>query len=75
MSAKGDFDAVRQDIRTILSKPGYDDGNAGPVFVRLAWYFVYDSVYDSKPSSNVFQGTLLAHTMFEQTPEARMERE
>lgn len=32
-----DYDAVRKDIAAILQKPGYDDGSAGPVFVRLAW--------------------------------------
>jgi peroxiredoxin len=32
-----DYDAVRKDIADILKKPGYDDGSAGPVFVRLAW--------------------------------------
>lgn len=37
MSRFGDFDAVRKDIAAQLKKPGYDDGSAGPVFVRLAW--------------------------------------
>lgn len=32
-----DYEAVRQDIAAQLKKPGYDDGSAGPVFVRLAW--------------------------------------
>lgn len=38
MSQPGDYDAVRRDIVAQLKKPGYDDGSAGPVFVRLAWY-------------------------------------
>ncbi|RJE26970.1 cytochrome c peroxidase [Aspergillus sclerotialis] len=38
MSSPGDFDAVRKDIVAQLKKPGYDDGSAGPVFVRLAWH-------------------------------------
>lgn len=38
MSTKGDFDAVRKDIVKLLHQPEYDDGSAGPVLVRLAWY-------------------------------------
>jgi hypothetical protein len=37
MSKPGDYDAVRRDIAAQLKKPDYDDGSAGPVFVRLAW--------------------------------------
>jgi hypothetical protein len=40
MSRHGDYEAVRKDIAAQLQKPGYDDGSAGPVFVRLAWYVV-----------------------------------
>lgn len=35
---KGDYDALRGEIRKLLKQPGYDDGSAGPVFVRLAWH-------------------------------------
>jgi len=38
MSRKGDFDAVRKDIAKLMHQPEYDDGSAGPVLVRLAWY-------------------------------------
>jgi hypothetical protein len=38
MSQKGDFEAVRKDIVKLLHQPEYDDGSAGPVLVRLAWY-------------------------------------
>jgi catalase (peroxidase I) len=38
MSKFGDYDAVREDIKKILKQPEYDDGSAGPVLVRLAWY-------------------------------------
>ena len=38
MSKPGDFDAVRKDIAALLHQPEYDDGSAGPVLVRLAWY-------------------------------------
>ncbi|OJJ49075.1 hypothetical protein ASPZODRAFT_129465 [Penicilliopsis zonata CBS 506.65] len=38
MSSPGDYEAVRKDIAAQLKKPGYDDGSAGPVFVRLAWH-------------------------------------
>lgn len=37
MSQHGDYEAVRKDIIAQLKKPDYDDGSAGPVFVRLAW--------------------------------------
>jgi peroxiredoxin len=43
MSRHGDYEAVRKDIAAQLQKPGYDDGSAGPVFVRLAWYVVVSS--------------------------------
>ncbi|KAI9730246.1 MAG: hypothetical protein M1834_006010 [Cirrosporium novae-zelandiae] len=38
MSKLGDFDAVRKDIAALMRQPDYDDGSAGPVFVRLAWH-------------------------------------
>ena len=38
MSKPGDFDAVRKDIVALLHQPEYDDGSAGPVLVRLAWW-------------------------------------
>jgi peroxiredoxin len=38
MSKKGDFEAVRKDIAALMHQPEYDDGSAGPVLVRLAWY-------------------------------------
>ncbi|KAJ3277769.1 hypothetical protein HDU79_002172, partial [Rhizoclosmatium sp. JEL0117] len=33
-----DYIQVGDDIRAILRKPGYDNGNIGPVLVRLAWH-------------------------------------
>jgi hypothetical protein len=38
MSKKGDFEVVGKDIVKLLHQPEYDDGSAGPVLVRLAWY-------------------------------------
>ncbi|KAG9306030.1 hypothetical protein G9A89_002027 [Geosiphon pyriformis] len=38
LGTKGDFAAVREAIKEVLPQPGYDDGSAGPVFVRLAWH-------------------------------------
>ncbi|KAL4963123.1 peroxidase [Aspergillus stella-maris] len=38
MSKLGDYAAVKRDIAAQLKKPDYDDGSAGPVFVRLAWH-------------------------------------
>ena len=38
MTTKGDYSAVRKDIAALLHQPEYDDGSAGPVLVRLAWF-------------------------------------
>jgi cytochrome c peroxidase len=38
MSKKGDFKAVSENITKLMHQPEYDDGSAGPVLVRLAWY-------------------------------------
>jgi len=38
MTKAGDYEAVRKDIAALLHQPEYDDGSAGPVLVRLAWY-------------------------------------
>ena len=42
-SKPGDFDAVRKSIVELLRQPDYDDGSAGPVLVRLAWYVINQS--------------------------------
>lgn len=44
MSKQGDFAAVRKDIVGLLHQPDYDDGSAGPVLVRLAWYVGFCSI-------------------------------
>ncbi|KKK14005.1 hypothetical protein P175DRAFT_0503950 [Aspergillus ochraceoroseus IBT 24754] len=53
MSKLGDYDAVRRDIVAQLKKPDYDDGSAGPVFVRLAWHSAgtYDAQSDTGGSN------------------------
>ncbi|OEU23718.1 putative cytochrome c peroxidase [Fragilariopsis cylindrus CCMP1102] len=33
-----DVDAVRQEIRSLLNNPSWDDGSLAPVFLRLAWH-------------------------------------
>ncbi|RSH88655.1 hypothetical protein EHS25_002882 [Saitozyma podzolica] len=35
---EGDYDGIREEIKKVMKQPGYDDGSAGPVFVRLAWH-------------------------------------
>ena len=47
MSKAGNFEAVRKDIVKLLHQPGYDDGSAGPVLVRLAWYVLFKCRYVS----------------------------
>ncbi|ORY76267.1 heme peroxidase [Leucosporidium creatinivorum] len=37
-SQKGDFEAVRRDIASLLDAPDWDDGSYGPIVVRLAWH-------------------------------------
>lgn len=37
-SQPGDFNAVKKSVIDLLNQPEYDDGSAGPVIVRLAWY-------------------------------------
>ncbi|KAF2137598.1 class II peroxidase [Aplosporella prunicola CBS 121167] len=53
MSNPGDYDAVRQDIVTLLHQPEYDDGSAGPILVRLAWHSAgtYDAETDTGGSN------------------------
>ena len=34
------FEPVRKDIAKLLHQPEYDDGSAGPVLVRLAWFVI-----------------------------------
>lgn len=57
-SKPGDYDAVRKDIAAQLKKPGYDDGSAAPVFVRLAWYVflllcLQSAVFSLQPDSSL----------------------
>jgi catalase (peroxidase I) len=47
MSKNGDFEAVRKDIAKLMHQPEYDDGSAGPVLVRLAWYVCSKSNFPS----------------------------
>lgn len=44
-SQEHNFDSVRASIRKILDQPDYDDGSAGPVFVRLAWHGTLPHLY------------------------------
>ncbi|WVO17780.1 hypothetical protein L204_105478 [Cryptococcus depauperatus] len=35
---EGDYQSLKEEIKKTINQPGYDDGSAGPVFVRLAWH-------------------------------------
>jgi hypothetical protein len=63
MSKKGDFEAVRKDIAKLMHQPEYDDGSAGPVLVRLAWY-----VYLRKLFCNLNQALSVLHPIFSVSP-------
>jgi cytochrome c peroxidase len=49
MSTAGDYTAVRKDIADLLHQPEYDDGSAGPILVRLAWYAAISANATYKP--------------------------
>ncbi|KAI8902277.1 heme peroxidase [Globomyces pollinis-pini] len=51
------YEPVRNDIRAILKKDGYDDGHIGPVLVRLGWHA--SGTYDSKSKSGGSNGATM----------------
>ncbi|GAA5825026.1 hypothetical protein JCM5353_001150 [Sporobolomyces roseus] len=53
-SNKGDYSSVRRAIANIIPQKGYDDGSAGPVFVRLAWHA--SGTYDEKSKTGGSNG-------------------
>jgi hypothetical protein len=53
MSTRGDFEAVKKDIAKLLHQPEYDDGSAGPVLVRLAWYVFHLGLHLTIPIINL----------------------
>ena len=61
MSRPGDYDAVRKDIIAQLKKPDYDDGSAGPVFVRLAWFVFFLSFPAHSPLTPLRYQALRRH--------------
>lgn len=56
-SQPGDFDAVRKSIIDLLKQPKYDDGSAGPVLVRLAWYDISDPSLPPRTMSHLLHHT------------------
>jgi len=52
-----DIKKVRDDIKAILKKDGYDDGSLGPVFVRLAWHA--SGTYDKKSKTGGSNGATM----------------
>jgi catalase (peroxidase I) len=67
------YDSVKNDIKSILAQPDYDDGSAGPVLVRLAWHasgkltLYHKSLHSFNnrfrvEENNRFQKNILNHT-------------
>lgn len=54
---KPNFTQVREDIKNILLKQGYDDGHIGPVLVRLAWHA--SGTYDVNTKSGGSNGSTM----------------
>ena len=84
MSKKGDFEAVRKDIAKLLHQPEYDDGSAGPILVRLAWYVsclclqnlrvsTLIILFSTSPQTNNVAGTHRGPTTPKQTRAVRTE--
>ncbi|KAI9019108.1 heme peroxidase [Hyaloraphidium curvatum] len=59
MSKAGDYDAVKGDIKALMSKPDWDDGNLGPVLVRLAWHA--SGTYDKKSHTGGSNGATMRY--------------
>ncbi|KAK9447416.1 heme peroxidase [Limtongia smithiae] len=53
----GDYEAVKAAILAVLPQPGYDDGSAGPVLVRLAWHA--SGTYDKKSGTGGSNGATM----------------
>lgn len=49
-----DYVEIRNDIKAILDRPGYDDDSIGPVLVRLAWHS--SGTYDAKTKTGGSDG-------------------
>ncbi|CAG8516979.1 10773_t:CDS:2 [Ambispora gerdemannii] len=61
MSNEKDYNAVREAIKQILPQPGYDDGSAGPVLVRLAWHA--SGTYDIHTNTGGSNGATMRFAM------------
>lgn len=60
-SREHDFDAVRASIRKVLDQPGFDDGSAGPLFVRLAWHC--SGTYDKESNTGGSNGATMRYAI------------
>ncbi|KAL8279863.1 hypothetical protein RQP46_007713 [Phenoliferia psychrophenolica] len=61
MSAQQDYSEVKKAILGVLAQPGYDDGSAGPVLVRLAWHA--SGTYDLKTNTGGSDGAGMRYEM------------
>ena len=60
-SQEHDFDAVRAELKKIMDQPGYDDGSAGPVLVRLAWHC--SGTYDKESNTGGSNGATMRYAI------------
>ncbi|KAK9456937.1 heme peroxidase [Dipodascopsis uninucleata] len=52
-----DYESVKEAIKKIIPKKGYDDGSIGPVLVRLAWHS--SGTYDRKTNTGGSNGSTM----------------
>ncbi len=52
-----DYDVVREEIKKIVPKAGWDDGSTGPILVRLAWHA--SGTYDAKTKTGGSDGATM----------------
>ena len=55
-----DYEAVRNELLTLMDNPMWDDGSLAPTFIRLAWHS--SGTYDAATKTGGYQYHHLAQT-------------